>query len=124
LVILAHQSQLNQIDTLETSMKSGAQPGNNNAGKSKPWRDAITWAIENHPKSQTERAQALRDVALKMIDAALAGDMSAIKELGDRLDGKAPQDVNVDFDLNSMPVSDLMDLFNQLADVVNQPDPT
>ena len=102
---------------------SGGQLGNNNAGKNKPWREAIAWALEKHKRSQTDRAQALRDIATEMIDKALGGDMAAMKELGDRLDGKAPQDVNIDttLDLTGMPVSDLMNLFEQIRDAADTP---
>lgn len=71
----------------------GGQPGNNNAGKNKDWRNAIKWALENHERSKTDKAKALRDVATKLIDSALDGDLSAIKELGDRVDGKAAQEI-------------------------------
>lgn len=62
----------------------GAQPGNKNATKGRPWREAIDRAIKR------DRA-ALDNVAKALIDAAQAGDMQAIKELGDRLDGKPAQ---------------------------------
>ena len=72
-------------------MPGGAPLENNNASKGKPWRDAINWALENHKRSQTERAQALRDIATKLIDNALEGDLPAMKELGDRVEGKPAQ---------------------------------
>lgn len=105
-------------------MAVGGQPGNNNAGKNKPWREAIAWALEKHKLSQTDRAQALRDIATQMIDKALGGDMAAMKELGDRLDGKAPQDVqlNSSVDLASLPIDDLMELFHKIRDEVNSPE--
>ena len=74
---------------------AGAPLGNKNATKNKPWRDAINWALENHENSQTERAQALRDIATKLIDQALQGDLVAMKELGDRVEGKAAQSVEL-----------------------------
>ena len=105
-------------------MAGGGQPGNNNATKNRPWREAIAWALKNHEKSQTERAQVLRDIATQMIDKALGGDMTAMKELGDRLDGKAPQDVTIDSTLNlsGMPVDDLMSLFEQIRAAVDTPE--
>lgn len=103
---------------------SGGQPGNNNARKNKPWREAIAWALKKHKLSQTDRAQALRDIATSMIDKALDGDMTAMKELGDRLDGKAPQDVTIDstVNLSGMSVDDLMSLFTQIRDAVDTPE--
>ena len=80
--------------------KRGGQEGNNNALKNKPWRDALAWAVDNHPKSKVEKAQILRDIALNLLDQALKGDQSAIKEIGDRLDGKPTQAIEGDFNHN------------------------
>lgn len=38
-----------------------------------------------------DNLRSLRAIARKLIDAAADGKMDAIKELGDRLDGKVPQ---------------------------------
>lgn len=65
---------------------SGAQPGNDNAGKGKKWKDAIHYAL-------AQDKQALQKVAIALISKAQEGDVSAIRELGDRLDGKAIQEV-------------------------------
>lgn len=65
---------------------AGAPKGNQNATKGRPWREAIDRAIKR------DRA-ALDNVAKALIAAAQAGDMQAIKELGDRLDGKPPQTI-------------------------------
>lgn len=65
----------------------GGQPGNNNANRGKPWRAAIDRAIAQGD------ADRLRRIAEKLLDLAAAGDIQAIKELGDRLDGKAVQAV-------------------------------
>lgn len=40
--------------------------------------------------------QKLRKVAEAVVDAAIAGDMAAAREIGDRLDGKAAQVVGGD----------------------------
>ena len=37
----------------------------------------------------------LAKIAQKCVEAAMEGDMSAIKEIGDRIDGKAPQSLDV-----------------------------
>lgn len=62
----------------------GAQPGNKNASKGRPWREAIDRAIKRD-------RNALNNVAKALLAAAQDGDMQAIKELGDRLDGKPSQ---------------------------------
>lgn len=76
----------------------GAQPGNNNAEKGKRWRTAIDAALA---KNGRDKAEALAEVAEKLIDKAKEGDMSAIKELGDRIDGKSVQPMDIKGELHS-----------------------
>jgi hypothetical protein len=58
----------------------------------KLWRDAIR-------KAALEQAEAKRGpkklelAARALVNAAITGDVSAAKEMGDRLDGKVPQAV-------------------------------
>lgn len=70
-----------------------APKGNNNAAKGREWRDTIKWALDNYESSKVKRGQALRGIAVKLIEQALEGDQAAIKEIGDRMDGKAVQAV-------------------------------
>jgi hypothetical protein len=63
----------------------GGQPGNTNATKSKPWADAIRRAVVQN------NGEKLNRLADKLIACALEGDMAAMREIGDRLDGKAAQ---------------------------------
>jgi hypothetical protein len=63
--------------------------GNDNFHQGRIWRAAINQALEK--RGRGDRMEALRAVAEKLIDAAEAGDISALRELGDRLDGKAAQ---------------------------------
>ena len=67
----------------------GGQPGNKNAAGKQVWRDAIRKAL-------AKDKQALERVATKLIEEAQNGDMAAIKELGDRLDGKPKQSIEGD----------------------------
>lgn len=76
----------------------GGQPGNSNAEKGKRWRMAIDAALSKHGK---DKAEALAEVAEKLIGKALEGDMSAIKELGDRIDGKSVQPMDIKGDLKT-----------------------
>lgn len=69
----------------------GAPIGNDNPHRAKIWRNAILTALEN--RSKGDRQIALVKVAEAMIQKAEEGDLQAIKELGDRLDGKAMQAV-------------------------------
>ncbi|MDE2022270.1 MAG: hypothetical protein KGI71_05170 [Patescibacteria group bacterium] len=67
----------------------GAPFGNNYAVKRRPWADAINRALAR--REQTKSGADLNKLADKLIDAAAEGDMAALKELGDRLDGKPHQ---------------------------------
>lgn len=66
-------------------MPGGAPEGNKNAIKNRPWAEAINRAL------LAEDGKKLRALADKIIDKALEGDVSALKEIGDRVDGKAAQ---------------------------------
>lgn len=66
-------------------MSAGAPEGNKNATKNRPWAEAINRAL------LAEDGKKLRALADKIIDKALEGDVSALKEIGDRVDGKAAQ---------------------------------
>ncbi len=63
------------------------------AAGSKPdklWRDALMRAVNRRAKGKGA-PQRLEMIADKCVQAALGGDMGAIKEIGDRLDGKPTQ---------------------------------
>lgn len=66
--------------------------GNNNAGKNKAWDAALRRAIAQ------DDANRLRNAAEKLLTLASEGEQWAIKELGDRLDGKAPQSIDATID--------------------------
>lgn len=55
--------------------------------KDKPFRDALRKAIADAGDDRPR----LRNVANALLDKAEGGDVQAIKEIGDRLDGKVPQ---------------------------------
>ncbi|MCA3704266.1 MAG: hypothetical protein INF12_14685 [Methylobacterium sp.] len=58
----------------------------------KMWRDALRIAVEDiDPKTKKRK---LERIAEAVIDAAMAGDMTAAKEIGDRLDGKPRQEID------------------------------
>jgi hypothetical protein len=73
----------------------GAPKGNQNAAKGKRWADAIERALERRTISRSDGIAELDACADALIDCVLAKDLSAIKELGDRLDGKPKQQVEV-----------------------------
>lgn len=57
--------------------------------RDKPFRDALRMQLA----AAGEDHKALRSIADALIASAQAGDMQAIKEIGDRIDGKVPQGI-------------------------------
>lgn len=66
-------------------MPVGAPLGNKNGTKNRPWAEAVNRAL------LAEDGKKLRALADKLIDKALEGDVAALKEIGDRVDGKPVQ---------------------------------
>ncbi len=64
---------------------------NQNARKAREWKDVLKYTLDNFEGSAIERGKVLRGIATRLIEKALDGDMQAIKEIGDRLDGKPTQ---------------------------------
>jgi len=76
----------------------GAPAGNKNGAKGKTWADAIRKALLQYADDTVERKEALHHIALKVVEKALSGDTAAVREIGDRLDGKAAQTIMGDSD--------------------------
>ena len=68
-----------------------APVGNQNARRAKELRDALNYALNNFENSAIKKGQALREIGRKLVEMALDGNLGAIKEIGDRLDGKPAQ---------------------------------
>lgn len=65
---------------------AGAPKGNNNASKNnRLWADSIRRELVQGDGKK------IRAIAKKLVQMAEAGDMAAIREIGDRMDGKAVQ---------------------------------
>ena len=67
--------------------------------KDKPWRAAIRKAVhELRPvgDDKADKVKALGLLADRLVTKGLDGDIAAIREIGDRLDGKAVQGVGLD----------------------------
>lgn len=69
---------------------AGAPLGNRNAAKAKVWHAAIMRALERR-KPADERIAAIDELADKLLELVSTGDLGALKEFGDRLDGKPAQ---------------------------------
>lgn len=80
-----------------------APEGNKNGEHGKRFKLAVQAALARKGKDQWE---ALTDVAEKLVDEALNGNMTAIKEVADRIEGKAAQQINIaDADGEKLQVS-------------------
>lgn len=67
---------------------AGAPQGNKNSCKSnRLWAETIKKAVLQSDQTR------LRNIAERLLDKCEEGDMAAIKELGDRLDGKSAQQI-------------------------------
>jgi|APGre2960657404_1045060.scaffolds.fasta_scaffold00239_20 hypothetical protein len=64
---------------------SGPKPGSANAARPRIWSDAVRRAVLQGKK--------LDKLAERLIAAAEGGDMQALKEIGDRIEGKVTQTV-------------------------------
>ena len=67
--------------------------GNQNARRAKELRDALNYVLNNFENSAVKKGQALRKIGRKLVEMALAGNLGAIKEIGDRIDGKPAQEI-------------------------------
>lgn len=76
-------------------MAGGAPLGNKNNVKNKPFAEAIQRAIAQ------DDGKRLRAIAEALLTKAADGDISAIKELADRTDGKAIQQMQLSGDAES-----------------------
>jgi hypothetical protein len=73
--------------------KKGQSGNPKGRAKDKSWADAIRIAV-NEAYEGGDRKK-LRVLADRLVDKALEGEIAAMKEIGDRLDGKAAQSVDV-----------------------------
>lgn len=80
-----------------------APSGNQNAAKAKIWSAAIKRALESR-KPLDERKKVIDELAEKLIESCYDRDLAALKELGDRLEGKVPQAIIGDDDYDPVRV--------------------
>lgn len=82
----------------------GAPKGNQNAKKAKIWTAAIERALEKRSKAAFDEIDRLAE---KLLDQCAEGDLQALKELGDRLEGKPGQSVVVGGDSENPVVTEI-----------------
>lgn len=75
----------------------GAPAGNQNAAKAKVWSAAIHRALERRVPGD-QRIKAIDELADKLIEECMLGNLGALQELGNRLDGKPAQSLTVSGD--------------------------
>lgn len=90
----------------------GAPEGNQNARKGK-WGEAVFAAAQ--VEDPITRRRRLVTIAEKLVTLAESGDLGAIKEFGDRIDGKVAQTVALGGDPDGVPL--------QTQVIVNFPKP-
>lgn len=78
-----------------------AAPGNQYAAKAKRWTQAIDDALAQMDKSRVDGLRTLNELAKALIQKAEEGDMAALKEIGDRLEGKPKQQMELSSDPES-----------------------
>ncbi len=58
----------------------------------KPWTDALKAELAKiSPDDTGKRSRKMAQMAAAAVKAALAGDVRAMKEIGDRVEGRAPE---------------------------------
>jgi hypothetical protein len=80
----------------------------------KPWREAINRAIK---RREQDDPLALEKLADKLLSKVAEGDVAAIKEFGDRVDGKVPTPVGGTDELP--PQSHVHKIERQIVDPAN-----
>lgn len=73
----------------------GAPVGNRNAAKAKVWHAAIVRALASRDASRVDGKKEIDALAETLLNLVAAGDLAALKEFGDRLDGKPAQSLTV-----------------------------
>lgn len=71
----------------------GAPVGNKNAANAHIWKAAILRALDN--RTRIKRKEALDELAEALLAACAQGDIVALKELGNRLDGAPTQNATL-----------------------------
>ena len=75
----------------------GAPKGSRNKAKAMEWTAHLKHVLANYTdfESGIERGQALRKIAEVVVKQALAGEWRAIEEIGNRIEGKPAQSIDL-----------------------------
>jgi ribosomal protein L17 len=81
-------------------MPGGAPKGNRNGAHGREFAAALRAELASFQNSAIgiERGQALRRVARRLIESGIKGELPAIAELANRLDGKPSQTIDANID--------------------------
>lgn len=79
--------------------------------KERPWRDALREEIEKAASEETN-ASKLQEMAKKVVAMALEGDIHAIREIGDRLEGKPSQEIINDADTTADQIKQILEMID------------
>lgn len=84
---------------------AGAPLGNKNGAKGRRWLDALNKALAQFATEdgKIQAGYALDAIAQQVVQLAVAGNWDAIQEIGNRLDGKPAQSVQLQ-DPDGLPI--------------------
>jgi len=85
---MENSTEINNVEVASTN-KGGAPVGNQNGKKGKLFYNQLRVALVQ------EDSRKLRNIAQKLVDAAEQGEPWAVKEIMDRVDGKAVQSTEI-----------------------------
>ena len=90
---------------------AGAPLGNQNAANKRLWRAAINRALERRTQSRADGIKEIDALAEKLLELVAAGDLPALREFGDRVDGKPSQAIiGGDEDDPAVKITGMLDL--------------
>ena len=76
----------------------------------KIWADAVRRAVSRRMEGEEGKPQKIERLADKLVDMALEGDTQALKEVGDRLDGRPTQQTD-----GSLALSGKLEIVKRIA---------
>jgi hypothetical protein len=86
----------------------GAPKGNRNATKNRRWAQAIDKALKQYNEGDVTQGHAMDAIARRLVKQAIVGDHNefviSMREIGDRIDGKAL--VSIEADVTAAELTD------------------